>query len=81
MIQRFFLRAALLALSFSGVLLAGDAGGSFTAKLSSDQKIEQALSRLTFGPRPGDIDAVRKMGLQKWIELQLHPGSGQPGLL
>ena len=32
-----------------------------------------ALDRLTFGPRPGDVEAVRKMGLKKWIDLQLHP--------
>ncbi len=45
----------------------------FEKKLSGDQKILHALNRLTFGPRPGDIDAVKKMGLDKWIDLQLHP--------
>jgi uncharacterized protein (DUF1800 family) len=28
---------------------------------------------MTFGPRPGDIEVVRKMGLQNWIQAQLHP--------
>ena len=28
---------------------------------------------MTFGPRPGDVEAVRKMGVKKWIDLQLHP--------
>lgn len=32
-----------------------------------------ALDRLTFGPRPGDVDAVMAMGVDKWIDLQLHP--------
>ena len=32
-----------------------------------------ALDRLTFGPRPGDVQAVAAMGVDKWIELQLHP--------
>jgi uncharacterized protein (DUF1800 family) len=32
-----------------------------------------ALDRLTFGPRPGDADAVSATGVDKWIELQLHP--------
>jgi uncharacterized protein (DUF1800 family) len=32
-----------------------------------------ALNRLTFGPRPGDIQRVETMGVDKWIELQLHP--------
>jgi uncharacterized protein (DUF1800 family) len=45
----------------------------FTIPLSSDQKIVHALNRLTFGPRPGDLDQIEKMGLKKWIDLQLHP--------
>jgi hypothetical protein len=45
----------------------------FQKKISGDRQILHALNRLTFGPRPGDIDAVRKMGLAKWIDLQLHP--------
>jgi uncharacterized protein (DUF1800 family) len=32
-----------------------------------------ALNRLTFGPRPQDLEQVAKMGLKKWIDLQLHP--------
>jgi uncharacterized protein (DUF1800 family) len=32
-----------------------------------------ALDRLTLGPRPGDADTVSAMGVDKWIELQLHP--------
>jgi uncharacterized protein (DUF1800 family) len=32
-----------------------------------------ALYRLSFGPRPGDVEVVRKMGVKKWIDLQLHP--------
>ena len=45
----------------------------FQKKLSKDQQILHALDRLTFGPRPGDVEAVKKMGLKKWIDLQLHP--------
>ncbi|MGA2021291.1 MAG: DUF1800 domain-containing protein [Candidatus Sulfotelmatobacter sp.] len=32
-----------------------------------------ALNRLTFGPRPGDVQRVMAMGVDKWIDLQLHP--------
>ncbi len=32
-----------------------------------------ALNRLTFGPHPGDVDRVAQIGVDKWIELQLHP--------
>jgi uncharacterized protein (DUF1800 family) len=45
----------------------------FQKKITPDQEILHALDRLTFGPRPGDIEAVKKMGLSKWIDLQLHP--------
>ncbi|MFY9905663.1 MAG: DUF1800 domain-containing protein [Terriglobales bacterium] len=39
-----------------------------------DQKpAVHALNRLTFGPRPGDVERVRQMGIDKWIDLQLHP--------
>ena len=33
----------------------------------------QALNRLAFGPRPGDVDQVIAMGVDRWIDLQLHP--------
>jgi uncharacterized protein (DUF1800 family) len=43
--------------------------------LSEDEAILQALNRLGFGPRPGDVERVKEMGLQKWIDQQLHPNS------
>ncbi len=42
-------------------------------QMTDDQKILHALNRLTFGAKPGDVEAVKKMGLEKWIGLQLHP--------
>lgn len=44
-------------------------------ELSEDEAILHALNRLAFGPRPGDVERVRKMGLEKWIEQQLAPES------
>jgi uncharacterized protein (DUF1800 family) len=41
--------------------------------LPADQQIIQALNRLTFGARPGDILKVRTIGLDQWIDQQLHP--------
>ena len=32
-----------------------------------------ALNRLTFGPRPGDVQRVMAMGVDRWIDLQLYP--------
>ncbi|MDQ2949940.1 MAG: DUF1800 domain-containing protein [Acidobacteriota bacterium] len=45
----------------------------FQAKLSKDDQIMHALDRLTFGPRPGDVAQVRRMGVKKWVDQQLHP--------
>src|SRR5579862_9592897 len=45
----------------------------FQKKLSKDDQILHALDRLTFGPRPGDVDRVKRMGLKKWLDQQLHP--------
>jgi len=49
------------------------AAAPFRQPIPKDQKAEHALNRLTFGPRPGDIQRVQKLGLKKWIALQLHP--------
>jgi uncharacterized protein (DUF1800 family) len=43
------------------------------AALSDQKRAMQALNRLTFGPRPGDIQQVMAMGVDRWIDLQLHP--------
>jgi uncharacterized protein (DUF1800 family) len=44
-------------------------------ELEGDARILHALNRFTFGPRPGDLETVRTMGLDKWFEQQLHPAS------
>lgn len=41
--------------------------------LSENEKILHVLNRLGFGPRPGDVERVKRMGLKKYIDLQLHP--------
>src|SRR3984957_2021012 len=46
--------------------------GSETAS-SQQRRAAHALNRLTFGPRPGDIQQVTAMGVDAWIDLQLHP--------
>src|SRR5580700_6567127 len=40
-----------------------------------------ALNRLTFGPRPGEVDKVLAKGVDSWIEDQLHPESIDDGAL
>jgi uncharacterized protein (DUF1800 family) len=43
--------------------------------LSETEAILHALNRLGFGPRPGDVERVRAIGLEKWVERQLNPDS------
>jgi uncharacterized protein (DUF1800 family) len=62
--------AALAAAILAG---SGRADDPFDQRLSSDRQLVHALNRLTFGPRPGDLEEVRRIGLAKWMELQLHP--------
>jgi uncharacterized protein (DUF1800 family) len=40
---------------------------------ADDAAIVHALSRLGFGPRPGDVERVKAIGLAAWIEGQLEP--------
>jgi uncharacterized protein (DUF1800 family) len=44
-----------------------------SALMDDDKKIVHALNRFTFGVRPGDVERVRAMGLDKWFDEQLHP--------
>jgi uncharacterized protein (DUF1800 family) len=58
---------------FCAVPRGAKAGGRFETKLSTDQQIIQVVNRLTFGPRPGDVEQIRRLGVDKWVDLQLHP--------
>ena len=51
------------------------AENKLSVPVSSNEKIAHALSRLTFGARPGDIEKVRSLGLEKFIDAQLNPAS------
>ena len=42
-------------------------------QMDRQKKIIHALDRLTWGPAPGEAAEVEKIGLKKWIDLQLHP--------
>ena len=49
------------------------AAGPSAASAEEDARIVHALNRLGYGPRPGAVEKVRALGLEKWIQLQLHP--------
>jgi uncharacterized protein (DUF1800 family) len=85
------LLTAVLCLSLAAPPMTGDSDAQSAPKgpanrsanhpseLRGNDRILHALNRFTFGPRPGDVDAVRSVGLEKWFEQQLHPVSiGEP---
>jgi uncharacterized protein (DUF1800 family) len=43
------------------------------SQMDDHKRAEHALNRLTFGPRAGDVNRVMTMGVDKWIDEQLHP--------
>jgi uncharacterized protein (DUF1800 family) len=43
------------------------------AEISEQKRALQALNRLTFGPRPGEMQRILAMGVDKWMDEQLHP--------
>jgi uncharacterized protein (DUF1800 family) len=81
--KAFVLMGFLLAIS-AGLLVAGDkkskpknAPAGAPAQIGMDmdngKRIVHALNRFTFGLCPGDVERVRAMGLDKWLDQQLHP--------
>jgi len=61
--------------AYSGVAAYAKRTGTanFSKQIPKNERVLQALNRLTFGQRPGDAEQVRAMGLKKWLDLQLHP--------
>lgn len=50
-----------------------DAAMRAAREQTADQQVLHALNRLGFGPRPGDVERVRAMGVDRWIAAQLEP--------
>ncbi len=57
--------------SLMAALLLGSAQPAPAA--ADDAAILHVLNRLGYGPRPGDVERVRAMGLPAYVEQQLHP--------
>ena len=55
------------------VLTLGQTARRYDLKLSPEKQVVHVLNRLTFGARPGDAAEVRRLGVDKWIDQQLHP--------
>ncbi len=54
---------------------------SAVRSLSEEERATHALNRLTFGPRPGDLQRVQAIGVKKWVEMQLNPEQIDDSLL
>ncbi|MDQ3920058.1 MAG: DUF1800 domain-containing protein [Acidobacteriota bacterium] len=85
-LARVFSVCGALALLANSLFVAGVAaqvskGRAAAQKLTEEQRIVHVLNRLAFGARPGDIERVRKMGLENYIEQQLNPSKIDDSLL
>ncbi|MBA3351412.1 MAG: DUF1800 domain-containing protein [Blastocatellia bacterium] len=69
-ISTFLALMAVCAVSIPTFAFAGEVRRA--KPLTEDQKIVHVLNRLGFGARPGDIEKVRSIGIQKYIERQLE---------
>jgi uncharacterized protein (DUF1800 family) len=54
---------------------------SASPPLTEEERATHALNRLTFGPRPGDLERIQAIGVKKWVELQLNPEQIDDSLL
>lgn len=70
----------LLLLALAAPIFAfGDNGKTKPKPLTEEQKILHVLNRLGFGARPGDVEKVKAVGTQKYIEQQLNPSAISDG--
>jgi uncharacterized protein (DUF1800 family) len=69
----------VLLLSFLGIAIPSDLAlgkrkdTDASAQMDPQKRAVHALNRLTFGPRPGDVEHVMAIGVDTWIDQQLHP--------
>ena len=55
--------------------LAREPANPFDVKLPTDRQVMHVLNRAAFGPRPADVEKVRRMGVKAWLKQQLDPAS------
>ena len=68
------MRVRILSVLAITAVLPGIAGAQDVPReQTADQQVRHVLNRLAFGPRPGDYEKVRAMGVDAWIDQQLHP--------
>jgi uncharacterized protein (DUF1800 family) len=50
-------------------------------QIDADERILHVLNRFTYGPRPGDVERVKTMGISAWFKQQMDPLSIDDGAL
>jgi uncharacterized protein (DUF1800 family) len=72
--------ALLVAISTLGLVVSAqfaiakkDKRAATAAQMDEKARALHALNRLAFGPRPGDVERVAALGVDKWIDQQLRP--------
>ena len=71
--KRFGFYLGLSALLVIGLTFFAKGAGRFDQRLPVEKQPIHVLNRLTFGARPGDVDQMKRLGVDKWIDQQLHP--------
>ena len=70
--RKLFINAIVAACVLASII--GRLPGSTAASFPSDEKaFAHVLNRVAFGPRRDDMARLRQIGLQRYIEEQLHP--------
>ncbi|MBI3565063.1 MAG: DUF1800 domain-containing protein [Elusimicrobia bacterium] len=67
--------AAVLAALLSVPAAARTAAAAPPPRMSARERALHALERLGYGPRPGEVEAVERLGVDKWVAAQLDPAS------
>ncbi len=57
------------------LILLGSIPPSDAASTPVDPKVLHIINRLSFGPRPGDVQRVESLGVERYIQEQLSPES------
>jgi uncharacterized protein (DUF1800 family) len=57
----------------AGTLGGASTQGAGSRELTAREQAYHVLNRLAFGPRPGDVDQVLAMGVDRWVDQQLRP--------
>jgi uncharacterized protein (DUF1800 family) len=68
-----FLAAAALLASTLALTAGAQQKEILPSKLSEEQRILHVLNRLGFGPRPGDVEKVKSIGIENYVNQQLNP--------